>query len=217
MRAQLGKAANPVYLGSGMDFRQVLDPSQDGWGLLSVHPVVFSDGPLSFDGTARLFRGTLSVLLYDLASPGNREDDGVLRVGEDRTVAFAVQSAGLGTATLRVGAPGLGADEVDFEFVLPWWFFGLGFVGALLGAWAAAYRASKDKRLGVFVVRTSWGVAGMLVYFVLGVQIFPIDRSVLPVSEVVVLAVAFLASFFAPALTGHQPGDEVPAPPATGG
>jgi hypothetical protein len=372
MRALLREASRPVYVGSGREFREVLDPAlvaqvdtgqSLAWrtgdlafrmdlagaldslgpvgyavpyalglpalrddatlrGFLSAYPVVFNDGALSFDATARLFRGTLSVLLHDSTNPGVsttlersfqlilRTDadsivpeelallhtgfppervtviarhpgdsvtvsirtafdpsgfalrfpvhpaavietsprkvqglgvgtfrvavavhgalnglepdlqpdisrghfEAVLDGSEGRAFEYVVRSSGLGTATFRVGAPGLDSDETHFEFGFPWLFFGMGLVGALLGAWAGSYRAPPGKRRRAFVNRLTWGVAGLLAYFVLGVQIFPIDKSVLPISEMAVFTVAFLSAFLLPSLMGRQPSDDVAAP-----
>jgi hypothetical protein len=128
-------------------------------------------------------------------------DSAGLNMGQARTTQLSIRSRGLGPAPLRVSAAGLASDEVVFTYVFPIWFFALGILGAALGA-AIGASQTDDRRGRDFLNRFGIGLAGMLAYFVLGVQIFAIDSGPVPISEIAVLTVALIAALVTPNLFG---------------
>jgi hypothetical protein len=78
----------------------------------------------------------------------------------------------------------------------------VGVVGSILGAGFAVARSDTDRSGKLFLSRFGLGLAGMLAYFVLGVQIFAIDGSTVPISEIALLTVALLSALVAPNLVG---------------
>lgn len=167
-----------------------------GWGVGEFRATVELHGPLP-DRDVRLrpsIRG-------DIDSSG-------VHMGRSRATQLTIRSQGLGTVPLSVAADGFVSDRVEFEYVFPFWFFGMGILGAVLGATFATARSRKSGRWVFFLNRVGLGLAGMLAYFVLGVQIFAIGGSPVPISEIAVLTVALLSALVAPNLVGLLGGGD---------
>jgi hypothetical protein len=161
-----------------------------GWGVGEFRVTVELHGPLP-GGDVRLRPSIQGVV----------DSSGVHMAG-GRTTQLTIRSQGLGIVPLTVAADGFVSDQVPFEYVFPFWFFGMGAAGAILGAAFAVSRTQKERRWLFFLNRVGLGLAGMLAYFVLGVQIFAIDKSPVPISEIAVLTVALLAALVAPDFLG---------------
>lgn len=161
-----------------------------GWGVGEFQVTVELHGPIPEGGV------TLRPSVQGVV------DSTGLVVGQDRSTQLTIRSQGLGTVPLEIDAAGFASDRVEFVYEFPYWFFGLGLLGAVLGAAFAVVKVEAGKRLGAFANRVGIGIAGTLAYFILGVQIFAIDRSPIPISEVAALTVALLAALVAPNLTG---------------
>lgn len=167
-----------------------------GWGVGEFRVTVELHGPLP-DRDVRLRPSIRGVV-----------DSSGVDMGRGRATQITIQSQGLGPASLSIAADGFVSDAVEFRYVFPFWFVGLGVLGAILGAGFAVVRSDTDGRGKLFLSRVGLGLAGMLAYFVLGVQIFAIDGSPVPISEIAVLTVALLSALVAPNLVGLLGGRE---------
>ncbi len=120
----------------------------------------------------------------------------VVTLDPDRPLAeVRVRSAGIGPASIRAFAPGLGEDRVAFSYTWPVPFLLAALLGGVLGGLAAALsggdkgRAARDAVVRGLVL----GLLAAVVYYAVGVSLLQVDVGVQRFNEAAVFAFAALA------------------------